>query len=221
VTDTTPTTWVPVPATPYRLNVEAFGGLTIVVGPVGSSGAPIADVTAVFIPRNTSALEEVVDRITVVPGGTAQMNAAAVPLVGTVTWYTEAATCASCHHGRVSEPPEISGEIVKAPPAAEMRYESEDPDAVARVFIRVEYKGGRIREYQAKEPQAFKINDPESMSSMVMSKSRGGLPAGGGFVSLTRAVSSLRLSFTAHPRWNLHIRTEATAPAEFEGISYR
>jgi hypothetical protein len=55
---------------------------------------------------------------------------------------------------------------------------------------------------------------------MVGSRSRGMLPAGGGFVPLTRAVSSLRLSFTAHPRWNLHIRTERTAPEEFEGITY-
>jgi hypothetical protein len=120
----------------------------------------------------------------------------------------------------------LSGEIVKrpaeaavTPPAVGMRYT--DDSAVARVFVRVEYADGRIREYQAQEPQDFKMNDPESMSSMVMSRSRGALPAGGGFVPLTRAVSSVRLSFTAHPRWNLHIRTERTAPEDFEGISYR
>jgi hypothetical protein len=118
----------------------------------------------------------------------------------------------------VSEPDEVvSGEIVKAPPAAEMRYTD---DTVTCVFVRVEYADGRIREYQAKEPRDFQINDPESPSSMVGSRSRGMLPAGGGFVPLTRAVSSLRLSFTAHPRWNLHIRTERTAPEEFEGITY-
>ena len=115
----------------------------------------------------------------------------------------------------------ISGEIVKAPSAVEMRYEPDDPDAVTRVFVRVEYADGRIREYQAKEPQNFKINDPESVSSMVTGRTGLSFPAGGGFSSLTRAVSSLRLSFTAHPRYNLHIRTEATAPAEFEGITYR
>jgi hypothetical protein len=102
----------------------------------------------------------------------------------------------------------ISGEVVKAPPAAEMRYEDENPDAVARVFVRVEYADGRIREYQAREPQDFKINNPESAPSMVFS----------GGMSATREV---RLSFKPSPRYNLHIRTEATAPEKFEGITYR
>jgi hypothetical protein len=107
----------------------------------------------------------------------------------------------------MSELVPISGEVVKAPPAAEMRYEDENPDAVTRVFVRVEYADGRIREYQAREPQDFKINNPESAPSMVFS----------GGMSATREV---RLSFRPSPRWNLHIRTEATAPAEFEGITY-
>lgn len=107
----------------------------------------------------------------------------------------------------MSELVPISGEIVKAPAAAEMRYEPDDPDAVTRVFIRVEYAGGRIREYQAREPRDFKVNDPESAPSMVFSRG----------MSETREV---RLSFRPNPRWNLHIRTEATAPAEFEGITY-
>jgi hypothetical protein len=125
----------------------------------------------------------------------------------------------------MSEPEEVSGEIVKrggevaaTPPAADMRYT--DDSAVARVFVRVEYADGRIREYQAREPQDFRMNDPESTSSMVMGRTRLSLPAGGGFVPLSRAVSSLRLSFTAHPKWNLHIRTERTAPEEFDGITY-
>jgi len=126
----------------------------------------------------------------------------------------------------VNEPDEVAvvtGEIVKrseverTPPAADVRYTD---DAVTRVFVRVEYADGRIREYQAQEPQDFKMNDPESPSSMVMGKTRLSLPAGGGFVPLSRAVSSLRLSFTAHPKWNLHIRTEATAPEDFPGITY-
>ena len=107
----------------------------------------------------------------------------------------------------------ISGEIVKRPagvagmpPAADMRYD--DEGRVTRVFVRVEYEGGKIREYQAKEPQDFKINDPESAPSMVFSRG----------MSATREV---RLSFRPSPRWNLHIRTEATAPEDFEGISYR
>jgi hypothetical protein len=108
----------------------------------------------------------------------------------------------------MSELVPISGEIVKAPPAAEMRYEDEKPDAVARAFVRVEYADGRIREYQAREPQDFKINNPESAPSMVFS----------GGMSATREV---RLSFRPNPRYNLHIRTEATAPAKFEGITYR
>jgi hypothetical protein len=70
------------------VNVLPVGGLVIVVGPGDSRGAPLEEVTAVFMPRNTSALDVVVDRITVVFGGTAQMNAGAVPPpeVGTVTW---------------------------------------------------------------------------------------------------------------------------------------
>ena len=112
----------------------------------------------------------------------------------------------------MSEPEEISGEIVKrgaevatTPPAADMRYT--DDSAVACVFVRVEYADGRIREYQAKEPQDFKINNPESAPSMVFGRG----------MSATREV---RLSFRPSPRWNLHIRTEATAPEDFEGISY-
>lgn len=115
----------------------------------------------------------------------------------------------------MSEPDGISGEIVKAPPAAEMRYEPEDPDAVTRVFVRVEYADGRIREYQAKEPQDFRMRD-----GMTMRQSRARVSAGGIFVPLTNAVAMLSLSFTAHPRRNIHIRTEVTAPAEFEGITY-
>ena len=108
----------------------------------------------------------------------------------------------------------ISGEIVKASPAAEMRYE--DPDAVTRVFVRVEYADGRIREWQAKDPQDFQVSD-----GMTMRQSKARFSAGGIFVPLTSMVATLSLSFTAHPRHNIHIRSEATAPAEFEGITYR
>jgi hypothetical protein len=113
----------------------------------------------------------------------------------------------------MSEPAEITGEIVKRgtevealPPAADMRYT--DDSAVTRVFVRVEYADGRIREYQAKEPQDFKINNPEFAPSMAFGRG----------ISATREV---RLSFRPSVRWNLHIRTEATAPEDFEGISYR
>ena len=110
----------------------------------------------------------------------------------------------------MSELEPVSGEIVQAPPAAEMRYEDEDSAAVARVFIRVEYADGRIREYQAKEPQDFEIREGMTMRPARL----------GGFLAGSAAFPSLRLSFKAHPRWNLHIRTEATAPEEFEGITY-
>ena len=106
----------------------------------------------------------------------------------------------------------LSGEIVKrpaelavTPPAADARYDEDGP--VARVFVRVEWEGGKIREYQAKEPQDFELNNPEGAPSMVF--------GGGGL--LTREV---RLSFRPDPRWNLHIRTEATAPEDFPGITY-
>ena len=116
----------------------------------------------------------------------------------------------------MDEPDEVtalSGEIVKrsaevatTPPAADMRYDDEE-GRVTRVFVRVEYEGGKIREYQAQEPQDFRINDPESAPSMAFGRG----------MSATREV---RLSFKPNPRWNLHIRTEATAPEDFEGISY-
>jgi len=119
----------------------------------------------------------------------------------------------------MGEPEEISGEIVKrgaevavTPPVADMRYLD---DTVTRVFVRVEYADGRIREYQAKEPQDFQVRD-----GMAMRQSRGRFSAGGIFTPLTQAVATLSLSFTAHPRWNIHIRTEATAPEDFEGIRY-
>jgi hypothetical protein len=115
----------------------------------------------------------------------------------------------------MNEPAEITGEIVKTPPAAEMRYEPEDPDAVTRVFVRVEYADGRIREWQAREPQDFKVSD-----GMAMRQSKAKFSAGGIFVPLTTAVATLSLSFTADPRRNIHVRTEATAPQKFEGITY-
>ena len=121
----------------------------------------------------------------------------------------------------MNEPAEITGEIVKhgsevsaLPPAADMRYT--DDTAVTRVFIRVEYEDGRIREYQAKEPQDFKLAE-----SMTAREANFAISAGGLFKAPTMMSPALSVSFRAHPRWNLHIRTEATAPGEFEGIRYR
>ena len=95
-----------------------------------------------------------------------------------------------------------------------MRYT--DDRAVARVFIRVEYADGRIREYQAREPQDFQASESMSIREAGFKVSAGGL-----FMAPSVAVPLFTMSFTANPRHNLHIRTEATAPAEFEGISYR
>ena len=114
----------------------------------------------------------------------------------------------------MSELEPVSGQIVPAS-AAEMRYEDNDPDTVTRVFVRVEYADGRIREYQAQEPRDFKISD-----GMTMRESPFRISAGGLFTPLKSALATLSLSFTAHPRWNLHIRTEATAPEDFKGITY-
>ncbi len=216
----TPTTCVPVPATPYKVNVAPPAGLVMVVGPPVSRGAPLAEVTAVDVPRYTSALAWVEDKITVVAGGTTQTRVGAVPppLVGTVTWYRFTATVPSCHHGRMTEPEEISGEIVKAPPAADIRYE--DDSRVTRVFVRVEWAGGKIREYQALEPQGFEMNEPESWQSHSFQPTGVSFSAGGLFVRQQAAVASLRLSFKANPRYNMHIRTEATAPEDFPGITY-
>ena len=72
------------------------------------------------------------------------------------------------------------------------------------------------REVHHVDPQDFKVTD-----GMTMRQSKARISAGGIFVPLTNAVATLSLSFTAHPRRNIHIRTEATAPAEFEGITYR
>jgi hypothetical protein len=118
---------------------------------------------------------------------------------------------------RMSELEPVTGEIVPAP-AADIRYE--DGSRVTRVFVRVEWAGGKIREYQAVEPEGFEMNEPESWSSMSVRDTGIRLGAGGLFAPLKTAVSSMRLSFRANPRHNMHIRTEATAPEEFKGITY-
>jgi hypothetical protein len=105
----------------------------------------------------------------------------------------------------------LTGNLLPAAPAAEMRYEDEEPDRVARVLVRVDYADGRIREYEAREPQEFQISNPESTGSMSLRTTRLSLPGGGGFRPMQAMVPTLRLYFAAHPRYNLHIRTERTA----------
>ena len=75
---------------------------------------------------------------------------------------------------------------------------------------------GRIREYQAQEPQDFRLKDGITMRESPFRVSAGGL-----FTPLKSALATLSLSFTAHPRWNMLIRTEATAPETAPEISRR
>jgi hypothetical protein len=113
----------------------------------------------------------------------------------------------------VNEPTQAAD--LELSPPADMHY-TDDTD-VARVLVRVEYKDGRIREYEAREPHDFKMDDPASFASMAVEATRLSLGASGGFRALRQAVPTVRLSFKANPRWNLHIRTERTAePAERE-----
>lgn len=96
------------------------------------------------------------------------------------------------------------------PPAADIRYEDEDANRVARVFVRVEWASGKVREYEAEDPAEFRINDPErdlSLVPMRMSVQAPGSPV----VAMNAMVPRLSLSFTANPRRNMHIRTERTA----------
>jgi hypothetical protein len=100
-------------------------------------------------------------------------------------------------------PPPWSGAIERAPQPAEIRYEDEmQPDAVTRVLVVVERADGSVKEYEAREPQDWQMNDPESSSAQVFRQTGLGI----GATRLTAGVPSLRLSFVAHPRYNLHIR---------------
>lgn len=93
--------------------------------------------------------------------------------------------------------------IEPAPQPAEVRYEDETPaDYVTRVLLVVERSDGSVKEYEAREPQNFEMNDPESFSAQVFRQTGLGI----GATRLTAGVPSLRLSFSAHPRYNLHIR---------------
>lgn len=90
---------------------------------------------------------------------------------------------------------------------ADIRYEDEtDSDAVTRVLVRVERADGSVKEYEAREPQNWEMNDPESVSAQVFRQTGIGIMSGSGPRGLTAGVPSLRLSFSAHPRYNLHIR---------------
>ena len=109
----------------------------------------------------------------------------------------------------MTEDEALEGALVPAPQPADIRYEDEAPaDAVTRVLVVVERADGSVKEYEAREPQDFEMNDPESFSAQVFRPTGLGLASGSGFRSVTAGVPSLRLSFSAHPRYNLHIRNK-------------
>jgi hypothetical protein len=104
----------------------------------------------------------------------------------------------------------VTGQVVPVPAAAEVRYEDETAGRVARVLVRVDYADGRVREYEAEDPEAFTMNDPErdtAVRPMRMTVQAPGSPV----MPMAAMVPSLRLSFTGNPRRPFHIRTERTA----------
>jgi hypothetical protein len=89
----------------------------------------------------------------------------------------------------MTEDEALEGALVPAPKPADIRYEDETPSDEAR------------------EPQNWQMNDPESIGAQVLRTTGLGIAGGfGGITQLRAGVPSLRLSFTAHPRHNLHIR---------------
>lgn len=108
--------------------------------------------------------------------------------------------------GRVSE-------IEKMPPAADMRYEDEDAGKVARVLVRVEWADGKVREYEAEDPEGFQINDPErdfTLAPMRMSVQAPGSPVVPMLAATAKVDLSFRVRFQSNPRRALQIRTERT-----------
>lgn len=94
-----------------------------------------------------------------------------------------------------------------APQPADIHYEAETaPDAVTRVLVVVERADGSVKEYEAREPQNWQMNDPESVAAQVFRPTGFGIGYDSALKTLTAGVPSLRLSFSANPRHNLHIR---------------
>ena len=111
----------------------------------------------------------------------------------------------------MTEDEALEGALVPAPQPADIRYEDETPAVyVTRVLVVVERSDGSVKEYEAREPQSFEMNDPESISAQVIRTT--GLSFG--MTRLQAGVPSLRLSFSAHPRYNLHIRNVRRAGAK-------
>jgi hypothetical protein len=105
----------------------------------------------------------------------------------------------------------VSGEVVPAPPVAGMRYEDEDSGRVARVFVRVDYADGRVREFEAPGPEGFTMNDPETDASVQPVRESVQAP-GGPVMPMMVMCPTVRLSFQGNPRRPMLIRTERTAP---------
>ena len=107
----------------------------------------------------------------------------------------------------MTEPEAVEGAVVPAPQPAGIRYEAETPpDAVTRVLVVVERADGSVKEYEARDPQNWQMNDPESIAAQVFRPTGFGIGYDNGLKTLMAGVPSLRLSFSAHPRHNLHIR---------------
>jgi hypothetical protein len=100
----------------------------------------------------------------------------------------------------------VEGSVVPVPPVADIRY-----DDGPRALVRVDYADGKVREYEARDPQDFRITDPEDISTIAFRRTGLSLGAGEGFGAVTAGVPTLSVSFTAHPRHNMDIRTERTA----------
>ncbi len=95
-----------------------------------------------------------------------------------------------------------------------MRYEDEDADRVARVLVRVEWANGKIREYEAEDPEGFQINDPErdiTLAPMRMTVQALTGPVVPMIGATSKVELSFRLRFQSNPRRALQIRTERTA----------
>ena len=83
----------------------------------------------------------------------------------------------------MTEDEALEGALVPAPKPADIRYEDETPsDAVTNVIIRVERADGSVKEYEAREPQNWQMNDPESIGAQVLRTT--GLGIAGGFGSV-------------------------------------
>lgn len=100
----------------------------------------------------------------------------------------------------------VEGALVPAPQPANIRYEDDDPGKVVRVLIQVERADGSVKEYEAREPHGFHMNDPESPSAQVFRRTGISVRHAGGSQGLVAGIPSVRLVFTANPRYNLHIR---------------